>query len=63
MAPPDKDGNCVFVDSYKISNVSHFVLTLVSKSKGERRYPISSHVGKGKTHWGRERRSECKQII
>lgn len=48
VAPPDKDGNCVFVDSYKISNVSHFVLTLVSKAKGERRYPIS-------VMWERER--------
>jgi hypothetical protein len=36
----DKEGDCVFADRYKIGNVSHFALALVSKSKGERRYGI-----------------------
>jgi len=48
VAPPDKDGRCVFVDSYKIDNVSHFAVALVSKSKGERRYRIG-------VMWERER--------
>jgi hypothetical protein len=36
----DKVGGYVFVDKYKIGNVSHFVLALVKKSKVEKRYAI-----------------------
>jgi hypothetical protein len=40
VAPPDKDGDHVFVDSYKIGNVNHFLIAIVSKSTGEGRYGV-----------------------
>jgi len=40
VAPPDKDGDHIFIDSYKIGNVSHFVAAIVSKSTGEGRHMI-----------------------
>jgi len=36
----DKGGGYVFADKYKIGNVSHFMLALVSESRGEKRYGI-----------------------
>lgn len=37
---PDEDGDYVFMDSYKIGNVSHFMGAAVSKSLGEGRYKV-----------------------
>lgn len=40
VVAPDKDGDYVFMESYKIGNVGHFVVAVVSKLKGEGIYRI-----------------------
>ena len=40
VVAPDKDGDYVFMESYKIGNVGHFVVAVVSELKGEGMYRI-----------------------
>jgi hypothetical protein len=40
LVAPDKDGDYVFGELYRINNVGHFVGAMVSKSVGEGRYRI-----------------------
>jgi hypothetical protein len=40
VVAPDKDGDYVFMESYKIGNVGHFVFAMVSELKGEGIYRI-----------------------
>ena len=49
VVAPDEDDNYMFMDSYKIDNVSHVVAAMVSKSKGEGRYRIRClcKIGRG----------------
>jgi len=47
VVAPDKDGDYVFMESYKIGNVGHFVIAVVSKLKGEGMYRIGVVCEKG----------------
>lgn len=40
VVAPDKDGDYVFIDSYKVDNVGHVAGAVVTKSTGELRYMI-----------------------
>jgi len=48
VVPPDKDGDSMFVESYKIDNVGHLVAAMVSKSTGEGIYNIRVICEKGR---------------
>lgn len=48
VAPPDKEGDHVFMDSYKMGNVNHFVIAIVSKSTREGRYVVLIGWERGK---------------
>lgn len=40
VVAPDKDGDYMFIDSYKIDNVGHLLTAMVSKSRGEGIYRV-----------------------
>jgi len=41
VVAPDEDGDYIFLDSYKIANVGHTAIAVVSKSKSEGKYRIA----------------------
>ena len=40
VVAPDEDGDYIFIDSYKIDNVSHIATAMVFKPKGKGKYRI-----------------------